>query len=125
MLIKNFEENDYNLLCSWWFEQGWSPVSLELLPKIGFIVNDICAGFLYINDSKICHLEWIIADPRSSKEERSTALDTLIDMLVLTAKEYGCNTVFTATKHENLIKRFKKNGFIVTDTNVSHLIKRI
>jgi hypothetical protein len=125
MNIKPFEESDHPLLCSWWEEHGWAPVSLNMLPKIGYIVDDICAGFLYINDSKLCHLEWIIADPKSDKNKRSEALNVLISTLCFTAKEYGCEAVFTATKHKSLIERYKSNGFFITDLDMTHLIKRI
>lgn len=125
MNIRHFEESDYQLLCSWWNGHKWAPVSLEMLPKIGYVVDDVCAGFIYINDSKLCHLEWLISDPKSDKEKRSKALDLLIDTLCFTAKEYGCSAVFTATAHKNLIERYKKNGFNVTDLNMVHLIKGI
>lgn len=125
MEIKKFEESDYPLLCSWWFEHGWNPIPLELLPKMGYIVDDICAGFIYLNDSKFCHLEWIISDPRSSKKERDETLNVLIDHLCSVAKDLGYTTVFSATKHESLVNRYKNKGFIVTDNNMTHLIKRI
>lgn len=125
MKVKAFEKTDYALISTWWLQHGWSPVSFEMLPKIGFIVNDICAGFLYINDSRLCHLEWVVSDPDSGKQERSESLAILLNVLENTAKEFGCSAVFTATKHENLIKRYKNNGYITTDVEMTHLIKRI
>lgn len=125
MKVKAFEKTDYALISTWWLQHGWSPVSFEMLPKIGFIVNDICAGFLYINDSKLCHLEWIVSDPDSNKQERSESLSILLNVLENTAKELGCSAIFTTTKHENLIKRYENNGYVTTDVEMTHLIKRI
>lgn len=125
MQIKRFEESDYSLLCSWWFEHGWNPIPLDLLPKVGYIVDDICAGFLYVNNSGLCHLEWIISDPRSDKTARDKALTVLIDTLCSTAKEFNLSAIFTTSSNKILIERLKTHGFNQTDVGVTHLIKRI
>lgn len=125
MQIKKFEESDYPLLCSWWFEHGWNPIPLELLPKVGYVVDEICAGFLYVNNSGLCHLEWLVSDPRSDKAIRNEALTLLIDSLCSTAKEHNLKAIFTTSNNKNLIERLKNHGFIVTDTSVTHLIKRV
>lgn len=125
MNIKIFQEKDYPILHSWWTRHGWTPVAFEMLPKIGYIVNDVCAGFLYVSDSKLCHLEWLVSDPESEKTKRSDSLNILIDTLCLTAKEYGCKFVFTTSNNEVLIKRLQNRGFSVSDVGVTHLIKGV
>lgn len=125
MSIEIFKETDYPTLYSWWTDHGWSPVPFNMLPKTGFVVDNICAGFIYITDSQLCHMEWIISDPNSDKEKRDVALNTLIDTLCMVAKEYNCKAVFTTAKQKVLIERLKHHGFTTTDTEMVHLIKRI
>lgn len=125
MNIEIFKETDYPTLCAWWKDHQWSPVPLNMLPRTGYIVDNICAGFIYITDSQLCHMEWIISDLKSDKEKRDKALNVLIDTLCLTAKEYKCKAIFTTAKQNVLIERLKNHGFNTTDMNMTHLIKRI
>lgn len=125
MEIKSYDPLDYWMLCSWWSGHGWTPPSQEMLPEIGFVVDNIAAGFLYKTDSKITWLEFIIANPRSEKNERSKALDLVIEQLYSKAKELGFKAVFTSATHKGLIDRYKKHGFEVSDLEMTNLVKRI
>lgn len=124
-MIKRFEHSDYPLLVEWWKSHKWPSVPQECLPQIGFIVNDLCAGFLYQTDSSICIMEWIIADKKSDLVKRRESLDILIATLSNEAKNLGFKHIFTSTPHTSLISRYKKLGFNQTDTNVTNLLRSI
>jgi len=125
MEIKPYNRLDYWELCSWWAGHGWMAPDQDMLPEHGFIINNICAGFLYKTDSKIAWLEFIISNPRSEKLERNKALDLLIEQLYSRAKELGFKAIFTSATHKGLIERYKDHGFVVTDTSMTNLVKRI
>ena len=96
-----------------------------MLPRVGAVVDGVCAGFLYATDSKICWLEWIVGNPDSPHEIRAEGLNLLINELCAYAKKVGFEVVFTSSNHTRLMDRLDAAGFIKTDTNVTQLIRRL
>lgn len=121
-------EHDYPLVSSWWTAHHWPSVPPGMLPKTGFVVEDetqgYCAGFLYRTDSGFGLLEWVVSNPHSPWEKRSLAIDLLIAKLLERAKELGMEAVLSMTSNSGLLKRYERAGFIVTDTNQTHVIWR-
>jgi hypothetical protein len=117
-------EKDYDDLKAWWIKQSWEPVQRQFLPKIGFIEPGLAAGFLYLADSgNMAWIEWIVGNPDASHEDRGPALDNIIDGLAAAAKLAGALVVFTSATHPRLIERYKEHKFMITDSNVTHLIR--
>jgi hypothetical protein len=125
MKVRRFISSDYNDLVNWWKAQKWTPVPEDHLPEYGLVIDGIAAGFIYRTDSKFALLEFVIANPNTTKEERSEALDLIIDDLLFIAKELGHSTVFTSLEHPKLLERYEKHGFIPTDKNVTNMIRRL
>ena len=125
MIIRPYTELDYWTLAAWWTDHDWPCLDPEMLPKTGFIVEGVCAGFLYKTDSKIAWLEYIISNPKSDKEERNKGLDLVITELCNEAKKCGFEAIFTSSSHDKLINRYKNHGFISTDESMTHFIKRV
>lgn len=125
MNIELVNEQNYEMLVEWWKGYSWSAIPFKMLPKIGFIVNNTVAGFIYSTDSKICMIEWIIGNPKSSKEERKIALDGLLAVLCSTAKELGYTHCFTYTKNLSLINTLEQNEFKKTDEQMVHFIRSL
>lgn len=117
--------NDYDTLSSWWKEYNWPVIPKDSLPKNGFIIDNTCAGFVYCTDSNIAWLEFIVANPRISRDERKAGLQNLLSGLTGLAKELGYAYVFTSTNHANLEERLVEMGYKVQDRNVTHLIRSI
>jgi len=125
MVLRKVEITDYPTLASWWRARDWSVPSYDMLPATGMIVDGVAAGFLYRTDSKICWLEFVISNPESDKSDRSQALNLIIDDLLSQAKESGFKSVFTSLEHPGLIQRYEDFGFLITDTKMSNMIKRL
>lgn len=122
-----YKPSDYELIASWWTEQKWTPVPMDMLPDLGLIsiVDDkaVCAGFLYTSNSKTVWMEWVIADPKSDKQTRAFALEQLIENLLTMAKLKKAKYVVTSVMHPKLIERLEQKGFIKTDTNMQNMVK--
>jgi len=121
--IEKFLPKHYEEVCGWWKSHGWAPISLEALPTTGFIIPDVCAGFLYSTDSSMCVLEWVISNPKASKEVRSEGLDDLIDALLKKADSSGFKMVFTSVSHPKLMDRYSEFGFKKTESEMTNMIK--
>lgn len=125
MKIELVNEQNYEMLVEWWKGYSWPSVPFNMLPKIGFIVNDTVAGFIYSTDSNICLIEWIIGNPKSSKEERKKSLIQLLNTLCNTAKDMGYNHCFTYTKNTGLINSLELVGFKKTDEQMVHFMRSL
>jgi hypothetical protein len=130
MNFKPITPKDYDTLCTWWRLHGWSAPLEEALPKNGLIVRDsegrgIAAGFLYLTDSSIAWLEFVVANPLCDKIVRDKALDTLITQLIDLARRCGKSLIFSSINHPSLVKRYEQSGGIKTDTNMTNFIWRL
>ena len=123
MKVRAFNKSDYSTVCEWWAAHKWPVIAYELLPSTGLIVEDRCAGFIYKTDSGFCLFEWVVSNPNTNKEERSEALDTLINEGIKLSKEMGFKVIFTCVSHPKLIERYKKHEYQVTDSNVTTFVR--
>jgi len=123
MNIVKFTFEHHDEVSGWWKERGWAPIPLATLPTTGFIVPGVCAGFLYLTDSNLCFLEWVISNPESESQDRSKGLDLLIDELLTEAENLGYKVVSTVTTHPKLILRYEEFGFKKADEQMTNLLR--
>lgn len=129
-LVEFNARKHYSEIRAWWGNQAWTSVDLEMLPKNGFVVElgetMICAGFLYSSDSSIAWMEFVVGNPQLSHTERGLGLNLLISGILSKARELGFKAVFTSTQHDRLLDRLvNEHGFIISDNNVTHLLKGV
>lgn len=125
MNIRPYEIHDYMTLFDWWTAHKWTAPAIDMLPRVGLVVDDICAGFLYQTDSKIAWLEFIVSNPKSDKYKREEALDLLISSCINQAKDMGFKAIFTSVKHPKLKERYVQHGFTVGDEGTTEMFRRI
>lgn len=130
--IRKLNEQDYDqTLVGWWKEWGWEPPQKDFLPddgQGGIMVLDgdipVCAGFLYITNSKAAWVDWIVSNKSYRiKPNRSMALELLIDTLTNTASNAGYKYAYALLKHSKLIETYEKLGYFKGDTCASEMIK--
>jgi hypothetical protein len=83
----------------------------------------VCAGFIYLSDSKIAWLEWVVADNEAEKAVRSIGIDTVLMGAKLAGQFLGAGAMFTSSKNQSLNKKLKEK-FLESDSNMSHFIWR-
>lgn len=118
-------DKDYDVISSWWKSYKFPVIPREALPKNGFIIDETCAGFIYSTDSSISWLEFVVANPSLSKEERKQGLQKLLLGLTGLAKELGYSIIFSSVNHSSLMERYKEVGFEQSDTNMTNFIRRL
>jgi hypothetical protein len=126
--FRMLEPTDYNALVGWWKWWRFPSPPRDFLPENGcggiMVSKDginICSGFLFLNNSKICWLEYIVSDPKYKENDRKEAIEYLIDTLCQIAKNRGYKAVFTSLKSENLIKRYENVGFQIGSKNTTEM----
>jgi len=127
---RELRESDWNELPSWWKWWRWPDVSREILPLNGLggimVYKDninIAAGFLYLTNSNVVWLDWIISNPEYKDKDRKQALELLINTLEEVAKQQGYSVIITITKSKHLIDTHKKLGYTM-DENPSYEISK-
>lgn len=97
------KDKDYKTIVKWWLDHDQIPCPINLLPNIGFIVDELVVGFLYQTDSSVCFIECVVGDKNGNKDKRKKALLDLGEMLVNTAKEMNFKKVCFHSVHPSVI----------------------
>jgi hypothetical protein len=123
-------ESDWETLQEWWAKWNWPAVTKEMLPLNGLgglmIYKEdtpIVAGFLYLTNSSIAWMEWIVSNKDYKEDDRKEALELLILELEKVALSVGKNIIFSVGKNKSLINIHKDLGYTV-DENASYEISK-
>ncbi|KZE77495.1 hypothetical protein AV926_14060 [Myroides marinus] len=120
------KEEDYTELLTWWKWHRFSPPLLEMLPNSGVMISkegvNICAGYIYFTNSKICWIEFIVSNPNYRELDRKEAIKELILQLGYIAKDNGFKVAYTNLKNPSLIKFFSDVGYHEGSINTTEMI---
>ena len=129
--FRPLKEEDYETICKWWKWWRWPIIPREILPdegKSGFMVEKnkqpIVSCFLYITNSKVALLEWIVSSPDYKQQDRKKAIELLINSAEGACKTMGFKCLFSIGRNSHLIKIHKKLGWSV-ETRHSYEITKI
>lgn len=129
--VRKLQESDFDLLLEWWDKWGWKAPEKDFLPDNGtggIIILDgdepICAGFVYVTNSAVAWVDWIISSPvYRKKPNRKQAIELLINTLSNIAKNSGSKYSYALIKHKGLIDIYKNAGYIDGDSYSKEMIK--
>jgi hypothetical protein len=131
--IRMLNTSDYeDILVGWWKSWRWTPPAKDFLPGDGtggFIVYDdetpVCAGFLYITNSKVAWVDWVISNFNyKDKDVRREALILLIDTLGTTANMEEYKYTYALIKSPALMELYEQLGYVKGDSYTTEMIKK-
>lgn len=130
MIVRRYEAKDYATLYKWWKKhEGWEPVGEILLPDTGLVVEVdeklVAAGFVYLTNSAIAWMEWVVCDPEADRKVRGPAIDLLLEKLFELAKHEGAQLVFSSIKPGRFEERLLKHNFVKADEGMVNLWKGV
>ena len=130
--FRPLEEEDYEIICKWWRWWRWPELPRTALPnngKGGFMVEKnnipIVSGFLYISNSKMAMLEWIVSNPDYREKDRQKAIELLINKVESFCKDLDVKHVITLGRNKHLIETHKRLGWHVDEKPSYEIIKNI
>ena len=132
--IRKLQSSDYeDTLFGWWKDWKWDAPPKDFLPddgEGGLIVLDedvpVCAGFIYVTNSKVAWVDWIISNKNyREKSKRQQAINLLIESLTNVCKANGNKYAYALIKHKGLIDVYKKNGYTSADNYTQEMIKTL
>ena len=132
MNTRTLTESDYEILTDWWKAWGWPILVKDMLPDNGtggiMVDNEgenIVAGFLYWSNSKLVWLDWIISNPKVSRDIRQEAIKKLILTAEHMTKEAGSKYMMSISRSNSLLKTHEQMGWNVDKTPSHEMIKVI
>ena len=134
LYIRELIESDYDdILVGWWKQWKWEPPQRDFLPndgKGGIIVYDeetpVCAGFMYLTNSKVAWVDWIISNKEYTKKpQRKDAIKLLVSSLTDICKKTGSKYSYALIKSQSLIGIYEELGYLKGDSYTAEMIKAL
>ena len=134
MYIRKLEHSDYDeILTKWWKDWRWSVPPRDFLPDDatgGLIIYDeevpVCAGFVYMTNSRVGWVEFIVSNIEyKDKENRKLYLSTLVNSLGNILKNAGAKYTYVSLKNESLIKIYEELGYVKGSKGCLEMIKQL
>ena len=130
LTIRPLTYADYDdILVGWWNDWEWTPPLREFLPYDGvggMMVYDgdtpVCAGFIYLTNSKVAWVDWIISN-KGYRDKRSEAITMLVSSLTRVCEQNEAKFVYALIKHDGLIKTYESLGYVAGDSYNKEMIK--
>lgn len=108
----------YDTLKVWWAEWDFPIVGYSSLPERIFVVSyddtDLYAIPVTVGDSDMCMIGFITGNKNTTKEQRTGALDYLLDKVETCMKYNGYRVMITFSGTPSLKKLFKDNNYNVS-----------
>lgn len=134
LIIRPLRDTDYDeFLTHWWRDWSWGAPTRDFLPdngKGGVLVLDddepICAGFMYLTNSKVAWIDWIVSNKQYRKKpNRQIAIKLLVESLTEISKNAGAKYAYALIKNKPLIEAYEKIGYTRGDSYTSEMIKTL
>tara|TARA_Y100001938_G_C8024922_1_gene397456 strand:+ start:148 stop:558 length:411 start_codon:yes stop_codon:yes gene_type:complete len=132
LIFRPLKEEDYETICKWWKWWRWPIIPKEVLPdngKSGFMVEKnnvpIVSGFLYLTNSNVILLEWIVSNPNYKDKDRKEAIKLLINNVEKLCINMEAKWVFSIGRSKHLIKIHEELGWTVDKKPSYEIIKNI
>ena len=132
LIFRPLEEEDYEIICSWWKWWRWPVLPKSVLPdngKGGFMVEKnnipIVSGFLFISNSEMAMLEWVVSNPKYKEKDRKQAIELLIIGVENCCRQMGSKHIITLGRNKHLMETHKNLGWTVDTTPSYEIIKTI
>jgi len=132
LIFRPLNKEDYEIICGWWKWWRWPVLPKTALPNSGeggFMVEKnnipIVSGFLYISNSKMAMLEWIVSNPKYKENDRKEAIELLINQVEIFCKDLDVKHIITLGRNKHLIETHRKLGWHVDNKTSYEIIKNI
>lgn len=110
--MRRFLTHDLGQVNAWHAARGLPPLSAEVLPVFGLLIDGVAAGWLYRTDAPaICLLDGLVTNPAAPLRARSRAVRSIVEGLTAGAKAGGARSVIAFTKRPSMHRFISRLGF--------------
>lgn len=111
MLVRRVLDLDFDEIAKWFEARKMPMPDRSLFPKVGFIVDNVAAGFIYFTDSRVAIIDCYISNPKSDKKVRDEALRGITGALVTIGKSHNTRLLKCDTQLDAIKIRAEQTGF--------------
>ncbi len=126
MRVRAFDrEKDADDIRQWWKFHSDLEVDFSLISNYGFIAESStgkhCAMWVYLNGSRLAHMDGAIVNPHTGAHEKVEALQAMFNAV----REFGITfgvVLRGCTPYRGLVRLMIKSGFTVTDAEPMYCV---
>lgn len=116
---RKYEPKDFDVISPWYVAHGWeAPPDSSILPSTGIVVEldgePIGAGFLYLTNSPMALLEWLVTKPCLGRQGLRV-LEYLLEVIKVAATGLGVTKMIHLSKPKYARVFEKRLGFRATE----------
>ena len=115
------------MLSQWWKGHDF-PVAVDIgaLPLTGLIIEEgdvaLCAGWLYLSNSSIAWIGFVVGNPEIKAKSMYIAIKELMSGLVELAHESGFSIIYANFNKKGLLKPLADIGFLEAGKDYTEMI---
>lgn len=109
MVCRRYQAYDFDQVREWGRHYG-AEYEEDRFPEVGFIVEGVCAYFLYETNSSICFMENLVANKYAERADRGRAIDLVTEAVVSEARRLGYKTAYATTDLPGVVFRALSMG---------------
>ncbi len=117
------KDKDLKTINNWYSDWSMSELPQWFLPETGYIVDGVCAAFMYKTDSKVAYMENVISNPKAPHEVRAIALKMIGNQIFKKAEELGFKAVLGWSKNKSVTKQSESNNLKVSKFEYAVIVK--
>lgn len=128
-MIRNYKDSDFEMLCSWWHDDGQAAPGRSILPETTYVLEidgipALSLSLFTTNAKGMCYFENFIANP-NLKHERKGAAKELMSYVENKAKELGFERIVCFARTEKLGQYYEKLGMTETLSDLRSYVKEL
>jgi hypothetical protein len=112
--MRIFKDWDMYEINKWLEKHGQPTCERSDLPKYGFIIDEVAAGFLCQTDGNVCLLDPFITNKDAPSLDRHTGLNQIASAVDTLAKDLGYKRSIIISKEQSLLNRGEVLGYKIS-----------
>lgn len=129
-VIRNFKDEDYEMICSWWNRADMPSPSKGLVPNESTFIFEleskpVLSIAVYFTNTEMAYLENFIANPDFKSPVRKQASKLIVDHAMCFAKGLGFTSICCFAVNDKTAKRYEELGMRKTVDNLKSFIKEL
>lgn len=111
-MVRAYQPSDLATLNRWYVARGLAPVTADLLPPTGYLVEDVAAGFYLRTDAPgIGFLDGFVTCPTAPLRARREAVVAIAERIVAQAEDEGVTRLCGFTRSRGMCRLVEELGF--------------
>lgn len=115
-MVRRFRPEHLAELGRWYVARGLPAPTSGVLPRVGYIVPGLAAGFLYRTDSEIALLDGFVSNPEAPPLDRGRAISRVLEALIAEVSTgAGVSHLVGLTRVRGMERLVERAGFASGD----------